>query len=92
MSDNPSTEVEEEVVELPAISGSAHASASLGVTIIVNGKSAWPKFEFGDNALPGETAEELIERVNDLTIEGAYNVAEKARWLMTELTTNKKEA
>lgn len=80
---------EDEEIEIPPITEGAHASASLGVTIMVAGKSAWPKFEFSDNALPGETADELIERVNNLTLEGAFNMAEKARWLMTELNNNK---
>lgn len=74
----------------PEITDKAHASASVGLTLILGNRTAWPKFEFGDNALPGETSEELIARVNTLTLDGAFSIAEQTRHLMlNELNPNK---
>ena len=84
MSDEVMVNEEDEEYELPPATEAARASASCGITIQVGHHSAWPKFEFSDNALPGESSEELLERVNSLTLEGAFNMAEKTRWLMTE--------
>lgn len=82
---------ETQEMEVPPISPTARATASCGLTIIVNGRTAWPKFEFSDGALPGETSDELTQRVNNLTLDGAFDVAEKTRWLMTELHNNSKK-
>jgi len=82
MSDEEQSTQEE--YEIPPITSEARASASCGITIQVGHRSAWPKFEFADGALPEETADELIERVNNLTLEGAFNMAEKTRWLLQE--------
>lgn len=80
-------EHDDEALPLP-ITENAHATASLGMTIIVDGKSAWPKFEFGDTALPGETAADLQARVLEVTLDGAFTVAENAKFVMQQI--NKK--
>ena len=78
---------DEEALPLP-ITENAHATASLGMTIMVDGKSAWPKFEFGDNALPGETSADLQARVIEIALDGAFTVAENAKFVMQQI--NKK--
>ena len=80
----PTQEEFEEDVFLP-ISPDAHASASLGLTIVVGGRSHWPKYEFGDNALPGETAADLQARVLEACIDGAFTLAENAKFVAAEV-------
>lgn len=86
----PIEDDEEEIFDVE-ITTEAHATASLGTTVIVGGKTAWPKFEFGDKALPGETAADLIKRVNDVALNGAFDMANQARALMQQVNTNTKE-
>lgn len=83
-------EYDEEALPLP-VSENAHATSSLGMTIIVDGRSAWPKFEFGDTALPGESAADLQARVIEVTLDGAFTIAENAKYVMQQVNAKKSQ-
>jgi len=83
-------EYDEEALPLP-VSEHAHATSSLGMTIIVDGRTAWPKFEFGDTALPGESAADLQARVIEVTLDGAFTIAENAKYVMQQVNAKKNQ-
>lgn len=88
--DGEIVEYDEEALPLP-ITENAHATSSLGMTIIVDGRTAWPKFEFGDTALPGESAADLQARVLEITLDGAFTVAENSKYVMQQLSIKKNQ-
>lgn len=69
----------------------AHAEATLGITIVVKGLQAWPKATFGDNALPGETVEELKARVNGICLDLEFDLATQARTRLIQSHNANKE-
>jgi len=84
-----SAEDEDDVGFITEQTESARYTASLGITIIHKGKTAWPKVEYGDDALPGENAAEHMKRVNDIALNGVFDLANQGRSLMQQIETNK---
>jgi hypothetical protein len=81
-----------EEYEMPAVSDTARFSASIGITIIRGNRTGWPKFSVDDQILPGETAGEFMNRVNDLALEGAFRTAENTAMLLeNDIETNRKD-
>ena len=68
--------------EMPPVSDTARFSASIGITIIRGNRTGWPKFSVDDQILPGESAGEFMNRVNDLALEGAFRTAENTVMLL----------
>lgn len=71
-----------EEYEMPHVSDTARFNATIGITIIRGNRSGWPKFGVDDQILPGETAGEFMNRVNDLALEGAFRTAENTAILL----------
>lgn len=78
-----------DAVEMP-LTANGRATATLGITIVEQGRQAWPKFELSDEPFPGEDASELITRVNDYALKGLYDIAEQGRALLKQVIQEEK--
>lgn len=84
--------VETDEYEMPSVSDTARFTATIGITIIRGQRQGWPKFEVNDQILPGETATEFMNRVNDLALEGAFRTAENTVILIeNDIENNRKD-
>lgn len=89
MSDDIEDVTEDDVDQAIPITPNAHATAKIGGTIVVNGRSFWPSYEFGDASFDGETDLDLTERVQTIALDGYLNLATKARIAITEFEKDK---
>jgi len=88
MNENEEPEIEDTVEPIP-ITPQAHATAKIGGTIVVSGRSHWPSYEFGDAAIEDENDLQLTERVQTIALDGYLNLAHKARIAIAEFEKDK---
>lgn len=79
-------QLEEETFEPLPQTESARATATLGMTVMYKGRpEAWPKVEYSDSAMPGETADQLLARVNAYAVNGVIELAGFAQDLVEQI-------
>lgn len=77
--------------EMPDVTDQARFTATLGITIVEQGRQAWPKFEVSDGVLAGETSEQLAVRVNSVALNGLFDLAVEGRKLLQQEIEREKQ-